>query len=97
MALEYGEAFKGLTEKEKMYMYYMFKAVAAGWRVVFCHVAVIMQITAVQVSKEAPYLISLFLRIFRKETGDQLKTRLLELAIVMNAIFILLLADRGKD
>ena len=42
MALEYGEAFKGLTEKEKMYMYYMFKAVAAGWRVVFCHVAVIM-------------------------------------------------------
>lgn len=34
MALEYGEAFKGLTEKEKMYTYYMFKAVAAGWRVV---------------------------------------------------------------
>ena len=34
MALEYGEAFKGLTEKEKMYTYYMFKAVSAGWRVV---------------------------------------------------------------
>ena len=35
MALEYSEAFDGLTEKEKMFTYYMFKAIAAGWRVPF--------------------------------------------------------------
>ena len=33
MALEYGKAFDSLTEKEKMYTYYLFKAIAAGWRV----------------------------------------------------------------
>lgn len=33
MALEYGEAFQSLTDKEKMYTYYLFKAIAAGWRV----------------------------------------------------------------
>ena len=33
LALEYSEAFDGLTEKEKMFTYYMFKAIAAGWRV----------------------------------------------------------------
>lgn len=37
MALEYSEAFDGLTEKEKMFTYYMFKAIAAGWRVSFYH------------------------------------------------------------
>ena len=36
MSLEYGEAFDGLTEKEKMYTYYLFKAIASGWRVLSC-------------------------------------------------------------
>ena len=35
MALEYSEAFDELTEKEKMYTYYLFKAIAAGWRVCY--------------------------------------------------------------
>ena len=33
MALEYEEALNGLSEKEKLYMYYLYKAIAAGWRV----------------------------------------------------------------
>lgn len=70
MALDYEEAFKGLSEKEKMYMYYLYKAIAAGWR-----------ITAVQTSVESPYIISLIIRIFREESADELKKRLLENAI----------------
>ena len=33
MSLEYEEALKGLSEEEKLYMYYLFKAIATGWRV----------------------------------------------------------------
>ena len=82
MALDYEEAFKGLSEKEKMYMYYLYKAIAAGWRVSVANSSY-CQITAVQTSVESPYIISLIIRIFREESADELKKRLLENAIVL--------------
>ena len=77
MALEYGQAFEGLTEREKMYTYYLFKAIAAGWRVFNVNL-LNSQITSIQVSKEAPYILSLILRVFREEKGEELKERLLK-------------------
>lgn len=82
MALEYEEALNGLSEKEKLYMYYLYKAIAAGWRV-FPRIECYQQITAIQVSEESPYIISLFLRVFREESADQLKSRLLEDSLVV--------------
>lgn len=82
MALEYEEALNGLSEKEKLYMYYLYKAIAAGWRV-FLRIECSQQITAIQVSEESPYIISLFLRVFREESADQLKSRLLEDSLVV--------------
>lgn len=83
MALEYGEAFQNLTDKEKMYTYYLFKAIAAGWRVFLVISLFIQQITAIQTSKESPYIISLLLRVFKHESADGLKERLMKEGFVL--------------
>lgn len=83
MALEYDEAFQNLTDKEKMYTYYLFKAIAAGWRVFLVVSLLIQQITAIQTSKESPYIISLLLRVFKHESADGLKERLMKEGFVL--------------